>query len=724
MAFKDKGFALRAVKLTGGWLTIPLLLLSARAIGAKWTVGIYIGADNGMSEQAYVDIAEMMKVGSSSEVNIVVQVDNASRDTNPNCRRYLILKDQRELLADLGELDMADTAVLADFIAFLGRNFPARNYFLIIWDHGNGWRAGYGPQRAVVIDESHSHMMGVAGGELNRALANGVKRLGKKLKILGFDACLMGCIEVATEVMDYCEYLLASEAMVEWNGLPYDAIFRRLTTQPDIPVEQLLSGICEDYVNAYPDRAVCLSAISTAQLKQVIKTLSVVLKDSIGSDDRRVQTARLGVQTFPQDLVSQPKVNDEMIDLIHFWQLVGGNGTEKLCQALEGLVVANAVGGADFNNAQGLAVWFPFRYLGFKSKAKEYQQLVFSDSVPWLSFLNNYFGLDDAKPETPRIIKHQTGNRGDVRLWWHRVKDWSPVTYHLYQATAPASILQDHCDSFASWQSQGWAVSTRYSRSPGSSFFSGSASNLTHLLTLKSGVSLPAGGLLAFYAYYSTQETEDSLGNITRDACYIETSTDRQNWQILDSIYGSGESWQEFSYLLVPAENVYIRFRYTTDQTINRLGVFIDDIRIERFLTLRKALVTTDTTSYLFNLARETTGYYFFLMAQDASGNYSNLSSYYPVKIKTLAEPYTRPAPFSGQCQLILDFPAGETPDVYIYTLSGALVKKFSKVTNRMIDWDGKNEYGRDLADGVYLVLVRGKNFKKIGKIARVGVKG
>ncbi|MEO0069332.1 MAG: clostripain-related cysteine peptidase [candidate division WOR-3 bacterium] len=266
---------LKAVKTAGGWFFIPLLLMVHFAAGAQWTVGVYMCADNGMSEQAYDDLSEMMAVGSTSEVNIVVQIDNAERDTNPDCRRYYIKKERRELLANLGEVDMADTAVLSDFIRFLGDRFPADNYFLIIWDHGNGWRAGYGPQRAVLIDESHGHMMGVAGGELRRALAQGTKRLGKRLTILGFDACLMSSIEVAFEVFPYCDYLLASEALIPWDGFPYERFLSRLTARPTALPAEFLPEMCADYVAAHPFDDVCLSAVDMRQLREYERQVSM-----------------------------------------------------------------------------------------------------------------------------------------------------------------------------------------------------------------------------------------------------------------------------------------------------------------------------------------------------------------------------------------------------------------------------------------------------------------
>jgi len=661
-----------------------------------------------------------MTIGSTSEVNIIVQVDNAARDTNPMCRRYLIKKDRRELLANLGEVDMADTATLTEFIGFLGERYPADNYFLIIWDHGTGWRAGYGPSRAVLIDESHGHMMGVAGGELRRALANGTKKLGRKLTILGFDACLMGSVEVSAEVYPFCNFLLASEGMVEWDGFPYDGFLGRLCARPTALPKEFLPEMCADYVASFPGEDVCLSAIDMRQFERLIKLLPSVLRDSVDPQAPGFRLARLGVQTFPYDAASPPSPLDEQIDFIHLWELSPQTGIGSLRSTLNPLIIANKFGGANLGNARGLAAWFPYRYLGFKALAAEYQGLYLSDSVPWLVFLNNYYGQDDVKPSPAEILFSRSGNRGDVRLYWSRALDLSRVTYQLYRATGPAQFLLEHCDSIGAWQTDGWTLSTRNVHSRAYAFFSGSASNLNNTLVLKEPLDLSSGGLLSFYAYFSTQETEDSAGNIQRDVCYVEYSSDRQNWQILDSLYGSQEFWQECRYLLPQMPEFYLRFRYQTDNSINWLGVFIDDIKVERFLSLTRSLTTTDTTGYLFNLARDTSGYLFLVVGTDSFGNVSPVSQYYPVKVKTWAEPYTKPAPFTDSCKLVLDYPVGEQPDVFIYTISGTLVKRFARVEQKEIWWNGRNEKGKELADGVYLVLVQGKKFKKMGKIAKV----
>ena len=228
-------------------------------------------------------------------------------------------------------------------------------------------------------------------------------------------------------------------------------------------------------------------------------------------------------------------------------------------------------------------------------------------------------------------------------------------------------------------------------------------------------------GCFRFYAWYATQEDWDSLAGFTRDICYVEWSPDRSAWHVLDSLYGDNRSWHEQRYSLPKAANLYLRLRYVTGPSLNEQGVFLDDIKVYAFAGLRTAAErTSDTTAALFGVPRDTTGYCYFVTATDSFGNVSMASQFHRVEVKTWAEPYTRPAPFAGECELVLDFPAGERPDVLIYTLSGTLVRRFEDVSERVLEWDGDNDSGKPLADGLYLVAVQGRDFKKLGKIAKV----
>ena len=698
-------------------MPLPVLVLAALAVtsqpaqAAQWTVGVYMCADNGMNGVAELDIGEMKLVGSTSDVNVVVQIDRAATDPRPGCYRYLIRNGGADTLADVGEVDMADPATLAGFAEFLRSRYPAANYMLVLWDHGNGWYQGYGPSRAIFIDQSHAHEMGVAGGELAEAMAAVRQALGKRVKILTFDACLMGMIEVAGEVREACDYMLASEALVPIEGMPYDEILGRLSRNPTGAVAELLPGFCTDYVDEYPGQQVALSALDMAALAPALDLMALTLRDGIDASSADTRAARTAAQAMPG--------NTSHVDLLHLLELLKDSAAGSLRAALQAAVIANERS-PGFENASGITIWFPGNYLALKGLVESYLTLGFARNSDWPQFLNRYFGTDDLKPGQPVIAQVRQGGRSDIRLWWNSCFDLAPVRYSLYEASRPSEVFADPGESFEHWANLGWTTSTQQVHAGQAAFFSGSANDLSNSMESAEPLALPRGGLLSFYAWYATQEDRDSAG-FTRDMCYIEWSGDRGEWHMLDSLYGDGRSWRERRYVLPPAEEVYLRFCYVTGPSLNEQGVFIDDIKVYAFDTMRAAVVgIPETTAAVFGVPRDTTGYSYLVIATDSFGNVSMASQFGRVEVTTWAEPYTRPAPFSGRCELVLDFPAGETPDVLIYTLSGTLVCRFPEVGKRVLEWDGKNEAKKELADGLYLVVVQGRNFRKLGRIAKV----
>ena len=129
-------------------LCVALLAVAGLLPAARWTVMVYMGADNGMSDQSYVDLLEMAQVGSTSDVNIVVQVDHPETDSWPRPRRLRVEPNHLRVLAELPELDMADPVTLTDFVRFSRNQYPAENYLLVLWDHGNGWQVAQGEVNA------------------------------------------------------------------------------------------------------------------------------------------------------------------------------------------------------------------------------------------------------------------------------------------------------------------------------------------------------------------------------------------------------------------------------------------------------------------------------------------------------------------------------------------------------------------------------------------------
>jgi hypothetical protein len=725
------------------------------AFGAQWTVGVYMCADNELlNNRAYEDLAEMMAVGSTEQVEIIVQVDNVARDTHPGCRRYRVVRDGLAPLGELGEVDMADSATLRGFAEFLRKSFSARNYFLVLWDHGTGWREGYGPEepgvrtQAIVMDDSHEHMMGVSGGEFRRALAGVREALGRKVRVLGMDACLMQSVEVAWEARDACDYVLASEALVPATGWPYDKLLGILTRNPGMDVERLLVNACSSYVAHYSRQSECMSAVDVGRLSQAVEQLEFELEAGMNPGDLGFHEARTKVQTFTAS--GQPCPADDQVDIIHFFELAPGASTDRVEQEFSQAVKANAASG-DLAGARGLSGWFPDRYLDFKHSLNSYSGLEFARTIPagrahaaWPRFLGAYFGYDDNRPSSVSVLGHALkGN--DLTLWWQRAFDPLSVTYSLYEFSSRSELFIDACDSAAAWwDADGWTVSHRQYKSSPTSLHSGSGEDLDSRLTLKQPFRFDNAGLLDFSAFYDTEESQDSggpgpcrvTGSFKRDVCYVEWSTDtleepEGGWHVLDSLYGRSDGWVDLGYLLPPTDRLYLRFRYVTDSTVSRLGVFVDDIRVEALCRSRAhrpgGIVAEDLTDTVFTLREVPQGQrWYCVVAEDSCGNRSAVTGLYEVTVEEYAEPFSLPAPFSESCRVVVDFPVGTGVEVRVYTLSGALVRTLESDRGLLqpgdaVPWDGRNEAGREVAAGLYLVVVRGEGFSRVGRIAKTG---
>jgi hypothetical protein len=116
---------------------------------AEWTIMIFLNADNNLEQFGLQDFREMARVGSTDQVNIVVQFDrNGSfANTNPQWEqtlRFRVTKNMRPIPAqaveDIGEANMGEGRVLADFVQWAGQRYPAQRTMLVIWNHGQGWR--------------------------------------------------------------------------------------------------------------------------------------------------------------------------------------------------------------------------------------------------------------------------------------------------------------------------------------------------------------------------------------------------------------------------------------------------------------------------------------------------------------------------------------------------------------------------------------------------------
>ncbi len=400
-------------------LTLCVLALAggASAVEPKeWTWMVYLDADNNLEPDGLKDFLEMAKVGSDEKINIVVQIDRcdgyASTYGNwTDCRRYLIQKGMTPTAApleNLGEVNMGSKTVFKDFVVWAMRNYPAKRYALILWNHGGGWRVQRRDTRihkAICWDETNGDAC-LYMKDVQDAIRSAESTVNRKLDIVGFDACLMGMIEVATDMKDLAGYMIGSEEIEPGAGWPYDQILGPLAANPTMTPRDLASLVVDAYAAYYKTRdasttqsAIDLSKISS--LNGYIRSFVSAAQNWAG-----IKAARLATRTY-SEADGYPHA-----DLYHFMDSLKAKGVtsaavlsaaEQVKAALRAAVV-NTKNGSDRTNSNGLAIFFPKTKTDYNNAdGAAYPNNDFSVATGWNGFLLKFFNPPSEPSTGPSV---------------------------------------------------------------------------------------------------------------------------------------------------------------------------------------------------------------------------------------------------------------------------------------------------------------------------------
>ena len=231
---------------------LSLLLLrsvpAARAEEKELTILAYIcGTDLESKEgEASEDIREMLSsgIGNSDEVTVLLATGGASRWNGydfsaRNVQYYQLGKDGPELLKDAGRVSMGDAKTLSSFLGYGISAAPAKRYIMILWDHGGG------PVYGLCNDENYRDES-LSLAELKTGLTGGLK--GNKLDIIGFDCCLMNCVDLCSDLYGIADYSVLSQETVSGTGLDYDGWMKPIREDPGLSSERIATLMAETYV--------------------------------------------------------------------------------------------------------------------------------------------------------------------------------------------------------------------------------------------------------------------------------------------------------------------------------------------------------------------------------------------------------------------------------------------------------------------------------------------
>jgi hypothetical protein len=282
---------------------------------AKWTFMVYVAANNNLEPNSIYNMMEMAAVGSSADLNIVVQITRPSDYAGyygewGGTRRFLITKSDKTKLSsgdfqisvsraiDLLKDAPPEAGVDPSQIEALSKMPRAEQEKALIsfvptidaqlqllplqieavenlgdrvnsgtsdtlsafgtWavekypaDHYGLIMWDHGGGWSMIASDDELGPAGIAMPEFEKALKEVTTQTGQKLDILGFDACLMGQLPVAVVAAPYAHYMIAAEELVPGYGWNYTPPLEVIAKQADADAVSVGKATVDGFMKLY-----------------------------------------------------------------------------------------------------------------------------------------------------------------------------------------------------------------------------------------------------------------------------------------------------------------------------------------------------------------------------------------------------------------------------------------------------------------------------------------
>jgi hypothetical protein len=370
-----------------------------------YTVLIYMNGSDLESEDlaATHDLLEMIAADFGDNVAVIIETGGTmdwhtaeyglvdiSSTTN---QRFRVLEDNLSLLESVGQKNMGEASTLEEFINYGMSAFPAAHYALLFWNHGGGAVNGFGS------DENYDSD-GLTIEEMDNALAGAYTTNHETFDIIGFDACLMGSLEMADMLSDYADYFIGSEELEPGHGWDYETVINTIVDNPqiegDILGERIGQGFYTQSVYYDTEDTITVSVIDLSKIdlvkyafeKLMSKVRLGLLKESLINPliKIRLDSESYGEAdslSYGSDMVD---IGDYAANLIDLYE----EDATNVLEALEGAVLFN-IRSKMKPDASGLSVYMPatnIREDKLEYALYIYKSMAFSSS--YYDFLEDY----------------------------------------------------------------------------------------------------------------------------------------------------------------------------------------------------------------------------------------------------------------------------------------------------------------------------------------------
>jgi KaiC/GvpD/RAD55 family RecA-like ATPase len=368
---------------------------------AEWTFMVYLDGDNNLEPAVIQTFLNLSSVGSSAQVNIVVQFDRIGIDNSygnwTDCKRFYVTKNMTPIpenaVQDLGEVDMGDPQTLRDFINWTMNDYVANRYFLVLWDHGAGFMG-------FCFDQTNG-MDSLSLPKLSQAL-NGLPSVIDAALI---DACGASMTEVAYQMKDYANVLIGPEEL-GYEPAPYNDYLESLTNDPSVSTQTVATQVITSYMkwcsSTLAIQNATMSAIDLTKITGLIAAIddyALRLKETETLFHGQISLARSKAEEGIDRTYQGPYENEMgyCIDLYDFAQLTSQYvPDEELRRSADQLMAALSAGSTMIMyaskarpNWHGLAAFFPDANDKYRALKDAYEKTSFAVDALWNGFIRN-----------------------------------------------------------------------------------------------------------------------------------------------------------------------------------------------------------------------------------------------------------------------------------------------------------------------------------------------
>lgn len=294
---------------------------------AKHTALVYMMADNNLGYSYHFDatnIEAMCEAFIDNDINGRLMIFLSQRRSDPYLLEILS-NDKHQCYIDTLKVYegclSTDTATLGMVMRDVREISKTPSYGLFVWTHATGWLPQYHFYKGKRREAPAS--IGLEGKE---QLTMDIDLFAEALKpyrheYIIFDACMMSCVEVAYELRDVCDHIIATPTETMGAGFPYYDIVP-LIFADTIDYEEVCRKYSDEYINNMGNEGT-IALIETRYMEELAEVCERIVRgrdaDIAAIDSRLLQY--------------YDRINPHVFyDLVHYMQQLAD---EEQCAELE-----------------------------------------------------------------------------------------------------------------------------------------------------------------------------------------------------------------------------------------------------------------------------------------------------------------------------------------------------------------------------------------------------